>query len=417
MKIALVLLLVLVNLAEAKKVTIACGAVGNEFELCKKNTQAWAKATGNEVAYIQVPNDADARLGVFFQYFAAQDASIDVVQVDVIWPGALENHLLDLRKWIDQKHIDQHFVPIVKNNSTAAGAVLALPFFTDAGVLYYRKDLLEKYKKSVPKTWEELEATSALIVEKEKAANPKLVGFVWQGKAYEGLTCNIMEWLASHNAGQVIDPKTGAVTVNNERAVKAIERAAKWVGTISPKSVLNFSEEEARGVFQSGNAVFMRNWPYAWKLANDPKSAVKGKTGVAVLPKAADGGQHSATLGGWNMAVSKYSKNPKEAADLVRYLTSPEVQLERAIEGAYNPTIAKLYKDKKLAAANPFFVQLYDVFTNAVARPSAITGREYPKVSNKIWNRVHRALDGGDVKKEVAGLESDLNLLKRAWSK
>lgn len=407
------------SFAAGKKLTIACGAIGNEFELCKKNTEAWTKATGNEVSFFQVPNDADARLALFFQYFAAQDPSIDVVQIDVIWPGALANHLIDLRQHLPPKHVEQHFPSIVRNNTGANGEVLAVPLYTDAGVLYYRKDLLEKYKKPVPQTWEQLEETAKFIVEQEKKTNAKIVGYVWQGRAYEGLTCNIMEWLDSHGAGQIIDAKTGNITINNERAIKAIERAKSWIGTISPQSVLNFAEEEARGVFQSGNAVFMRNWPYAWSLANGADSLVKGKVGVAVLPKAADGGKHTATLGGWNLAVSKYSKNPKEAADLVRHLTTPEVQLIRAIEGAYNPTIASVYKDKKLAQANPFFVQLYDVFTNAVARPSSATGRDYPKISNKVWNRVHQALSGrADAKVALSGLEKDLqNMRKNGWAK
>ncbi|MES3038849.1 MAG: ABC transporter substrate-binding protein [Bdellovibrionota bacterium] len=409
-------LLLITTSAQAKKITIACGAVGQEFELCKKNSEAWAKATGNEMNYVQTPNDADARLGVFFQTFAAKDPSIDVVQIDIIWPGALANHLIDLRDHIDKKHIDLHFPAIIKNNTGANGAVYALPFWTDAGVLYYRKDLLKKYNKTVPENWDQLEETAKLIVEKEK--NPKLSGFVWQGKSYEGLTCNILEWLDSQDAGRIIDPKTGEITVNNPKAIKAIERAAKWIGTISPKSVLNFSEEEARGMFQAGNAVFMRNWPYAWKLVNAKDSSVKDKVGVAVLPKGADGGKHSATLGGWNLAVSKYSKNPKEASDLVRYLSSPEVQLERAIEGSYNPTIASLYKDKKLIAANPFFQQLYDVFVNAVGRPSSISGKDYPKVSTAVRSRVYRVLNGSSTaEKELKGLEEDLNKLKKNWSK
>ncbi len=144
------------------------------------------------------------------------------------------------------------------------------------------------------------------------------------------------------------------------RPPQALDLAATWIGKIAPEGVLNYAEEESRGVFQSGNAVFMRNWPYAWALGNAEDSPIKGKIGVAALPMGGADGKHTATLGGWQLAVSKYSANPEIATDLVKYLTSSDEQKRRAIAAAYNPTIAKLYKDPEVLAASPFFGDLYE---------------------------------------------------------
>ncbi len=156
------------------------------------------------------------------------------------------------------------------------GKLVALPIFTDAPALYYRTDLLEKHGASVPTTWEELTATAQMIQDAERAeGNAEIWGFVWQGNAYEGLTCNALEWIKSFGGGQIVEPD-GTISVNNEQAAAALTLAASWVGTISPDGVLAYQEEEARGLWQTGNAVFMRNWPYAYGLGNGDDSAVKG---------------------------------------------------------------------------------------------------------------------------------------------
>jgi trehalose/maltose transport system substrate-binding protein len=225
-----------------------------------------------------------------------------------------------------------------------------------------------------------------------KGGNADMQGFVFQAKAYEGLTCDALEWVASHGGGNIVDA-SGKITVNNPNAAKALTTAAGWIGTIAPTGVLNYGEEDARGVFQKGNSVFMRNWPYAWSLSQGPDSPIKGKVGVVALPKG-DGGKTAATLGGWQLAVSKYSKNPKEAAELVMYMTSAAVQKDRAIRGSYNPTILALYKDAEVLKANPFFGDLYDTFVGAVPRPATVTGIKYNEVSAAFWNATHEVLSG-----------------------
>jgi trehalose/maltose transport system substrate-binding protein len=398
--------------AHAATITISCGSVGQDFEFCKKTTEDWAKKTGNTVKLFTPPQSTTDILALFRQMFAAKSSDLDVINVDVVWPGMIKDHLLDLKPY--SKGVEKEHFPSIVANNTADGRLIAMPWFTDAGLLYYRKDLLEKHGEKAPTTWEELAATAKKIQDAErKAGNADMQGFVFQAKAYEGLTCDAVEWLWSYGGGNIVDDK-GNITVNNPKAAKALNTAASWIGTIAPTGVLNYGEEDARGVFQSGNAVFMRNWPYAWSLGNGKDSKIAGKIGVSALPKGGADGKNAATLGGWQLAVSKYSKHPKEAADLVMYMTSKEIQKERAIKGSYNPTIPSLYQDKDVLAAAPFFGDLYNVFTSAVPRPATATGLKYNEVSAAFWNATHDVLSGKEKAETSLGkLEGKLKQIKR----
>ena len=411
-----VALLTLVVLAvagvAAQQLSISCGAVGEELQFCRDGVEAWSRASGVKVRIVSTPNSASERLALYQQMLAARASDIDVFQIDVIWPGILGTHFIDLRPYT--KGIETAHLPQLVANNTVGGRLVALPWFVDVGLLYYRKDLLEKHAQPVPDTWQELTAVAKKIRDAERAAgNDRVWGFVWQGKAYEGLTCNALEWIDSFGGGRIIDAQ-GAVTINNARAKEALALAAGWIDTISPPGVLNYAEEEARGVFQSGNAVFMRNWPYAWALANSADSPVKGRVGVAALPKGGTEGKHSGTLGGWQLAVSRYSKRPKLAADLALYLTSRKEQRRRAIEGAYNPTIVALYDDADVLAAVPFLQELRRMLDIAVTRPSQVTRARYNKVSAEFWDASHAVLSKrSTAEAALARLERELKRIRR----
>jgi trehalose/maltose transport system substrate-binding protein len=180
------------------------------------------------------------------------------------------------------------------------------------------------------------------------------------------------------------------------RWVKALDTAHSWIGTIAPGGVSAYGEEEARNIWQSGNAAFMRNWPYAYALGADPKSAVSGKFDVTVLPKGGDNGKNAACLGGWQLMISAYSKVADTAADLVRYLSSTEVQKKRAINFSILPTRPALYSDPDVLAKNPFFNIMVNVFNNAVARPSTVTGADYNQLSTAFFQNVNSVLNGGE---------------------
>lgn len=389
--------------ATAATIRIACGS-GPGLEHCRQTAQVWADENGHTIETISTPNSSTEQLALFQQLLAAGSADIDVFMIDVVWPGILAQHLVDLKPHSEGAESD-HFPAIIQNN-TVDDQLVAMPWYTDAGLLYYRKDLLEKHGESVPETWEELTASAEKIQTAEReAGNDKFWGFVWQGRAYEGLTCDALEWVASHNGGTIVEPD-GKVSIDNPQAATAIEKAKGWVDTVTPPGVLNYSEEEARGVFQSGNAMYMRNWPYAWSLSQGPDSPVKDKVGITVLPKGGADGRHAGTLGGWQLAVSKYSANQEAAIDLALYLTGPEVQKKRAIDLSLLPTNETLYEDQEILAANPFFAEMKEVLASAVARPSTVTGGKYNQVSSEFFNAVFTVLSGSKTAEQAL---SDLN--------
>ena len=390
-------------------ITVAAGAVGQELELTKAGAQRYMDShPGVTVNVLETPDFVQDRLGTYLQLFEAKSSDVDVFQIDVIWPGDLAEHFVDLYQYGAKDVVDQHFPAIVQNN-TVDGKLIGIPWFTDAGLLYYRTDLLQKYGFSdPPKTWTELTDMAKTIQDGERAAgNPDFWGFVWQGNAYEGLTCDALEWVKSSNGGEIISPDK-VITINNQNAIDAIDRAAGWVGTISPPGVTSFGEEQARNMWEAGNAAFMRNWPYAYSLGNAPTSVIAGKFDVSPLP-AGPNGQPAATLGGWQLAVSKYSQHPDVAAEVALFLASPAEQKIRAVDGSLNPTIKSLYQDPDVLKASPFFGSLFDVFSNAVARPSTVTAPNYNEVSTKFFNAVHSVLTGQENATDaMALLELDL---------
>ena len=398
--------------AQAAELSIVSGDTGNGLAFLRSQLDKFEADTGNTVTIVPMPSSTSDQFGQYKLWLAAGNADIDVYQTDVIWAPQLADQFLDLTD-AAKDVVGDHFPSIIESQ-TVDGKLVAMPAFTDAPALFYRKDLLEKYSKAVPTTWEEMAATAQEIMDAERAAgNAEMYGFVFQGNAYEGLTCNALEWVKSFGGGQVVEAD-GTISINNPQAAAAIDFAATWIGTISPEGNLAYQEEESRGVWQLGNSVFMRNWPYAYALGNGDDSAVKGKFDVAPLPAGdGEGAGSAATLGGWNVAVSKYSPDPEEAIKLALYLSSSEVQKERAINQSNLPTIEALYDDADVLSASPFMANWKEIFQNAVPRPSAPTKIKYNEVSSLFWSAVHSTLSGnGTAAENLEGLEADLTDLK-----
>ena len=412
---ALTLTLAVGSLSLAQGVTIRVAgdstAVGEGGRWMKAKAEEWAQKTGNKIEYIDSPADTNDRLALYQQYWAAKSNEVDVYMIDVIWPGIVAPHAADLKQFFTPAELSQFFPRIVENN-TIKGKLTSIPFFTDAGLLYYRTDLLKKYGYSKPPaTWAELQVMATKIQAAERAANKDFWGFVFQGKSYEGLTCDGLEWVYSFCGGRIIEPD-GKVTVNNPSSVSALNFVKGLIGKISPPGVTSYAEEEARNAFQSGNAAFMRNWPYAYSLGNSEGSAVKDKIGVAVLPKGPGAnGKNAACLGGWQLMVSAYSQNQKAAADLVKYFTSVELQKDNAITLSRLPTRPALYNDKDVLAKNAWFKELLSVFQNATSRPSGVTGAKYNQASEAFWTGVNEAITGA---KPVAQALKDMETKLKA---
>ena len=400
--------------ARAVELSIVSGDTGNGIKVLREILDLYEKKSGNKVGIVVIPPSTTDQFGQYRLWLAAGSSDIDVYQTDVIWAPQLASQLVDLTE-ATRDVVGEHFPSIIQSQ-TVDGRLVALPIFTDAPALYYRKDLLDKYGLKVPATWQELQDTAKLVMDKERAAgNQDIWGYVFQGNAYEGLTCNALEWVMSNGGGGIIEPD-GRISINNPKAAAALDRVKGWIGTIAPPGALAYQEEEARGVWQTGNAVFMRNWPYAYALGNSENSPVKGKFDVAPLP-AGERGHPVATLGGWNLAVSRYSKHPDAAIDLVKFIASPEMQKYRTLKTANLPTIAALYDDADIARQQPIVPRWKKIFLNAQPRPSATARIKYNEASSQFWTAVHNTISGnGTAADNLADLEARLTRLKgKGW--
>ena len=392
--------------AKAVELTMYCNPIESQSILA--SIQAWEKKTGNKVTMLSGPAASSDVLALYQQQLTTGNPNIDLYEVEVVWAALLGSHFVDLKPYT--KRAEKIHIPSVIESNTSKGRLVAMPLYIDVGMVFYRKDLLKKYTQPIPETWQELVEVATHIVKAERAAgNTKLWGLVFQGRAYEGLTCCAIEWIHAFGGGTIID-STGTVTVNNPNAVAALKEAASWIGTITPKSVLHFSEEEARGFFQSGNAVFMRSWPYAWGLGEAEYSPIKGKIGIMPVPKGSATGNSAGVIGGWSLAVSKYSKNQRAATDLLLYITGKEGQQHLSKLGNYVPSLIESFSTPRAKIT-------INLFQNAISRPAIVTGAQYQQVSSKFYTAVHAVLSGKmSAEKALSKLELSLQQLgKDGW--
>jgi len=396
---------------EPATITYVGDPVGNLAETEAMTIAAFEEACPNiEVERVPGPASTTDLQSNYLTMFEAQSGDIDVLRIDVIQPGVFAENLIDLLPYFSEDELAAHFPGYIQNN-TLGDEMVAIAFRLGAGMLYYRTDLLAEYGYDAPPaTWAELEEMAEVIQAGERAkGNDEFWGFVWQGNDYEGLTCNALEWQVSEGGGPVVTPE-GEITVNSDAAVDAFERAASWVGTISPPGVVGYAEEDARAVWHTGNAAFMRNWPYAYSTTLDSE-AIADSFDVTSLPAGASG-DYAAAMGGWSIGVNRYSEHVEAAVAFAKHFASYQEQKRRAIENAINPTIAGLYQDEDVIEAVPFFDGLDAVFQGATPRPSTVTGEDYPRVSALYSAAVHSVLTGEeDAATAMTLLELDLEAL------
>lgn len=373
--------------------TVAGGSVGIEREELRLAADVFTAACPDVLfEIVEMPDSTTERLNIYLQTWEAQSDDIDIFQVDVIWPAIIAPHVVDMNEYWTEEELAAYF-PAMIQGQTVDGQLAAIPWFTDAAGLYYRADLLEEYGVDVPETWDDMADAALAVQEAHRAVtgNEDFWGFVWQGNDYEGLTCDAHEWLVA-DTGDTFLTVDGEPNVNNAAFIAAVERAADWVGTISPPGVTTYQEEEARNVFQTGNAAFMRNWPYAFALGNSEDSAVAGQFGWVPLP-VGETGEAGACLGGWQLAVSRYSQNPDVAVAAVKYFAGFEQQKVRALVQNALPTIPAVYEDADVAA-NPLFEAAGPIIATAFPRPSVTLGAEYAAGSALFSAAIHDVLTG-----------------------
>lgn len=367
----------------------------------------FTQKTGIRVDFISGPESMTERLDLYRRYLGGHSSTPDIYYIDVVWPAILADQMVDLNQYLAKDAADELDAQL--QNDTVKGRLTSLPFNTELGVLYYRSDLLRKYGyRNPPATWDELAKMAARIQAGERAGgNRDFWGYVWQGAAYEGLTCNALEWQMAYGGGRIIEPD-GSITVNNTRAVEAMHAVRRWIGTISPPSVIAFKELDSRNTFQAGNAAFARDW--LWSQFSGHSLTSNPTAVIAVAPLPAGPAGRASTLGGQSLSISRYSKHPREAAELIRYLTSHDEQLTLWRKHAMLPARSEFYSTPEYLEGRPEILELWKKLGSvAVARPSTISGAHYDEVSRAYFSAVHSILTGEqDAAKAMSNLQTDL---------
>jgi trehalose/maltose transport system substrate-binding protein len=374
-------------------------------EAREQELKEFTRETGIRVSLLPSPESARQRLVLWQELLGTGGAGPDVYGIDLIWPGMLAEYFVDLKPHFANEAALQF--PAITASFTVDNKLVAMAYRADIGLLYYRTDLLRLYGyREPPRTWDEMEIMAARIQAGERAKGKKQFwGFVWQGAADEALTCNALEWQAAEGGGRIIE-EDRVISVNNPQAIRAWQRAAHWVGSISPPSVVGYREWDSLNVWVAGDAAFMRNWPSAYVDSQAAGSSIRDKFATALLPRGK--ADQMGTLGGWGLAVSRFSAHPREALELVRYLTRSDVQVKRARLLSQPPTLPQLYNLPEVSEPNPRFELLNQALrTGTVMRPSNVTGKKYQEVTDAYIQSVHSVLTG-----EVAATEAAAALEK-----
>jgi multiple sugar transport system substrate-binding protein len=350
------------------------------------------------------PHSSTAFHDLLSQKLKNRSPDLDVFLMDVVWPAefAAAGWASALNKRFSKAEQDLYLPNTIEAN-TYNGKIYGVPIFIDSGILYYRKDLLDQYGFEPPKTWAEMASQARTITAKE----PDLYGFSAQFKQYEGLVCNMLEYITS-NQGSLVNRESGKPTVADPPAVAAVRFVRdRIIGETAPIGVLTYEEPESLALFIQGKAVFHRNWPYAWEAANNPeRSRVAGKVGIAQLPHFPGGKSHAA-LGGWQAGISAYSENKDLAWIFVRYLTSSRIQKHLALKASLAPTRTMLYEDAEILRACPQFRDMKPIFLSAVARPVSPL---YPSLSNIMQRFFSKAISDSstDIAREARIATSEM---------
>jgi len=391
-----------------QEITFVGDSVGNGHVRDTALATEFTKDTGINVTVVPHPSASDQSYAQLARAFSAKSSSIDVAMIDVVWPGAFAPYLVNLKPKLGTQS-KLHLASIVAND-TIKGKLVAMPWFGDYGILYYRTDLLRKYGyKAPPKTWGALFAMAKKIQNGERGSNPNFAGFVFQGNAYEGLTCDALEWIASAGGGHIID--NGKVTINNAKARTILDAIRAQIGKITPQGVTTYQEDQTEHAFDNGDAAFARNWPYQYGIGAGADSKVKGKFSVTVLPHGASG-RSVGTVGGWQLAVSKFSKHQGASIELVRYMTSPAVEKFDAITNSNVPTIVSVAKNKAVVKANPYLKPAI-ASVPRVTRPAKFLGSRYNEASKVVYQGINQILTGSPASKVLPQIKAKLQQIMK----
>jgi trehalose/maltose transport system substrate-binding protein len=362
------------SMENAKGVVTACG--GKDTTGSKKAGVATFNKQNPEITVklLEFPESADEQRNQFVQRQEAKSSECDVFYSDVIWTAefAIQNWLYDMTPYVEQRR--DEFIESTFATATYQDKVWGVPHKTNAGFLYYRTDQVD----AAPKTWQEVYDLAA-----------KTDGIAYQGAAYEGLTVDFLE-LAFAAGGKVLSDDGKSAEIDSPENLEALQFMVDGIKNgAAPKAVTTYMEEPARRAFEAGRVTFLRNWPYVYATANRAK-ATKGKFDVAPFP-AWEGGGKAGILGGFNLVISTYSKNPGAALKFIDYMTHEERQAEDIVKYSDASPLKAVYDDPAVQKAQPFSAELKAAVDQSKARPISPV---YPQLSQAIYKNVNAALSG-----------------------
>ena len=357
-------------------------------------SRQFTQETGIHIRDILTPESTLDGLDLLLKLLRRGSSGADLLHVDLIYSAVLEPDLVDLQSYsaAELSSIEPQLLP----SYTVNGKVVAIPYQVNVGALEYRIDLLREYGYDhPPKTWDELESMAERIQAGERAKGKKdFWGYVWQGAASEALTCNALEWQAAEGGGRIIE-KDRTISVNNPAAIRAWLRAKRWIGRISPPSVVAYQERDSMNVFDSGGAAFNRVWLGTTIVRSEQSRQVYWrsslplvKTGFTSIPGGPGGS--AATLGGYGLAVSRHSAHRQEAIQFVRFLVRAQIQSGKRSTASDGQ--AEVNNVPSVSYPYHHFEQLIQHGSALVNRPSNETGHQYRQVSGAYAGAIHSVL-------------------------
>ena len=356
---------------------------------------------------VAAPSDSNQVEDLYTSSFLLGNSPYDVVYMDIVWTPkfAAAGWLRDISDRLSEEEAQEYLAGDIAGGMYQ-DKLYRLPFRSDAGMLYYRRDLLEQAGYSEPpETFDELLAISQDI-QKQGLTD---WGYVWQGKQYEGLAAMFVEILQG-NGAYWVNPETSEVGLDEPEAIAAVEFLREAIAKqVSPPGVTTYAEEETRLLFQNGKAAFLRNWPYVYSLALD--SDIAGKYSIKPMVHAV-GKDSGATLGGWGLGISTTTKHPDAAWQVLEFLSSEESQREFILETGFVPSRVALFNDAQIVAKYDYYPQLLDVVRSSALRPPI---PQYAQASDILQRYLSAAITGKMTPEEAmeAAASETRNLLKR----
>jgi multiple sugar transport system substrate-binding protein len=391
---------------DENSITFAVGGAPAELDFWEVLIEEFEAETGADVQLLRQPTDTDQRRQSLVISMKSRRSDPDLFLMDVAWLAqfAASDWLEPFDRYVTDSglDLDVFFGRVVDMADRYEGRLVALPVYVDGGLLYYREDLLERYGiTKPPETWGELVEHCLRVQREERRRNPHFYGFVWQGAQYEGLVCNFLEFAVSNGGGITVDGNR--ISLNSPENLEAVGFMHDLIHKhkISPlNTYTEMKEEEVRSFFQKGNALFERNWPYAWALHQAEDSQLRGKVGIAPLPHFPSGRSVS-TLGGWHLGISRYSDNKALSWQFASFVLSFRTQKRLALTLGWNPGRRDVYTDEEAMEELPHLLDLKEVFENATPRPGL---PYYTQISDVIQQHLNAVLAGKETPQ--AALES-----------